>query len=134
MLVAGLPAANAQDAARPASSSLTLELNTAKDVATGCRLALVAFNGTPTSLDEMSYEVVVFDGQQRVSQFVLFEFGALPPKKTKIVQFDIANAKCAEISRLVLNNASRCQSAGGSVPICLDRAVPTSRTAIAFGL
>jgi hypothetical protein len=134
-LLAGIVSiANAQESASAQASSLTLELNTATDVETGCRLALVAFNGTGTALDEVSYEIVVFDSQRRVSQFVLFEFGALARQKTKVVQFDIANAKCAEISRLVLNNAARCQAAGGAVSVCLDDAVPTTRTSIAFGL
>jgi hypothetical protein len=134
LLVSVMPPARAQESAPASGTSLTLELNTANDVETGCRLALVAYNGTATALDEVSYEVVVFDGNQRVSQFVLFEFGALARRKTKVVQFDIANAKCVDISRLVLNNASRCQAAGGTVPICLDEVVPTTRTSIAFGL
>lgn len=126
--------AMAQDAAVPAPSGLALELNTANDVDGGCRLAFVAYNGTPTALDAVSYEVVVFDAGQRISQFVILEFGALPQQKTKIVRFDISNSTCADISRLVINSASRCEAGGAALPLCLDATKPTSRTSIALGL
>lgn len=133
-LAGSLATASAQDAAIPAPSGLSLELNTANDAGDGCRLAFVAYNGTETALDAVSYEVVVFDGGQRISQFVILEFGALPQRKTKIVQFDIANSKCADISRIVINSASRCEAGGAALPLCLDAAKPTSRTSIALGL
>lgn len=121
-------------ATAPSPAGLSLDLNTANDVDGGCRLAFVAYNGTPTALDTVSYEVVVFDGSQRISQFVILEFGALPPQKTKVVRFDIANSKCADISRLVINSASRCEAGGAAVPLCLDAVKPTSRTSIVLGL
>ncbi|KQT57506.1 MULTISPECIES: hypothetical protein [unclassified Aureimonas] len=138
-LAGGLAPAAAQDAPSAAqnaspASALALELNTANDVGDGCRLAFVAYNGTDRALEAVSYEVVVFDGGQRISQFVLLDFGALPQRKTKIVQFDIANSKCADISRIVINSASRCEAGGATLPLCLDAAKPTSRTSIALDL
>lgn len=126
--------ASAQEAPAAASGDLTLELNTANDVEGGCRLAFVAFNGTQTALDALSYEVVIFDGSQRIAQFLNFEFGALPQRKTKIAQFEIASLKCADISRLVINSASRCEAGGANVSICLDAVKPTSRTPIGLAL
>lgn len=137
-LALSVGSASAQDttpAATPAApSGLSLELNTASDVDGGCRLAFVAFNGTETAMEAVSYEVVAFDRSQIISQVMLFDFGALPLRKTRIVRFDIANAKCADISRLVINGAVRCEAAGAASPICLDAAAPTSRTSIALSL
>lgn len=126
----------AQETAPPTTTpaDLTLELNTANDVEGGCRVAFVAYNGTQTTLDALGYEVVVFDAGQRIAQILTFEFGALPQRKTKIGQFDIANLKCADISRLIINSASRCEAGGAALALCLDAVKPTSRTPIALSL
>lgn len=128
------PVAIAQEAAPAAPTGLTLELNNARDVNGVCRLTYIAYNGTTTALDETSYEVVVFDSDSRVSQFLILEFGSLPVEKTKVVQFDIGDSECSGITRLLVNNVSKCTSGGQTLPICLDTLTTTSRTPIAFGL
>lgn len=123
----------AQDAATPAQT-FSLELNNAEDVEGGCRLTYVAYNGTGTALDTTSYEVVVFDGQNRVSQFLILDFGKLPEDKTKVVQFDLAGRPCSAISRLLVNEIADCTASGTTVPVCLDNLETRSRTQIEFGL
>jgi len=114
--------------------SFTLELNNAKDNNGGCRLTYIAINRTGVVLEKTAYEVVVFDADQRVSQFLILEFGNLPSGKTKVVQFDLADQPCKSISRLLINDVSECSSKGETVTICLDALKPNTRTAIEFGL
>jgi hypothetical protein len=124
---------SAQDAAAEAPA-FSLELNNAEAVDGGCRLTYVAHNGTGTALDTTSYEVVVFDGQNRVAQFLILDFGKLPQNKTKVVQFDLAGRPCTGISRLLVNEIADCVAGGQTVPICLDALKTTSRTSIQFGM
>lgn len=112
---------------------LSIELNNASDTNGGCRLTYVAMNGTGTVLDKTSYEIVVFDADQKVSQLLILEFGKLPAGKTKVVSFDLANHGCDKISRILINNASECVAGDQPVPICLDELQTSTRTKISFG-
>ncbi len=114
-------------------SSFSLELNSAKDNENGCRLTYVAKNNTGVVLEKTSYEVVVFDKDGGVAQFLILEFGNLPINKTKVVQFELNDQKCDNISRLLINDVSDCIAGGKTVPICLDALKTKSRTKIDFG-
>jgi hypothetical protein len=124
-------------AAAPASAAdekkLSIELNNAIDANGGCRLTYIATNDTGTALEKTSYEIVVFDADQKVSQFLILEFGRLPAGKTKVVQFDFANHACSSISRILVNDISECVAGGETVPICLDDLKTSTRTSIGFG-
>ena len=114
-------------------NSFFLELNSAKDNKGGCRLTYVAKNKTGVMLEKTSYEVVVFDQDGGVAQFLILEFGKLPINKTKVVQFELNDQKCADISRLLINDVSDCEAGGKTVPVCLAALKTKSRTNINFG-
>lgn len=122
------PGAGAQDKA------LSIELNDAADLNGGCRLSYVALNETGVLLDKTSFDVFTFDGQGKVAQSLVFEFGRLPAGKTKVVQFDLADQPCATISRLLINDITECIVEGTNATICIDALKTTTRTSIAFGL
>ena len=131
-LAAGGVLAQEDDAG--ASGSIALELNNATDVETGCRLTYVATNDTGTELDAMSYEVAVFDGAGVVTRLLILEFGTLPAGKTKVVQFDLTQTTCGDISRVLVNTVAECSAAEGADPDCLSALVTSSRQDIDFGL
>lgn len=122
------PGAAAQDKA------LSIELNDAVDMNGGCRLSYVALNETGVLLDKVSFDVFTFDGEGKVGQSLVFEFGRLPAGKTKVVQFDLASQPCAMISRLLINDITECVADGSDATICIDALKTTTRTSIAFGL
>jgi hypothetical protein len=133
--VAGIVMAfGSQGLAQDQQRKFSLELNNARDVGNGCRLVYIALNGTEVALDKTAYEVVVFDAEQRVSQFLILEFGQLPVGKTKVVQFDLAEQPCGQISRLLINDVAECTSNGETVTICMDALETLSRTSVGFGL
>ncbi|MCC5973142.1 MAG: hypothetical protein JJT81_03730 [Rubellimicrobium sp.] len=113
-----------------------LELNNAAEISTGgCRLTYVATNGTGDSLAQIAYEVAVFDAVGIVSRLLVLEFGALTPGRTKVVQFDLADQPCADISRIIVNDVASCAlEGGGSGTACMDRLATGSRAAIQFGM
>lgn len=121
--------------AQAQSGNFELELNTATDVGAGCRLTYVATNNTGIALEKTSYEVVVFDGTGGVSRILVLEFGQLPVSKTRVVQFDLTDQSCSNISRILVNNAVECSSAEGSHDVCLSALIASSRSqTIQFGL
>jgi len=124
------PAA-AQDAG---TGALTLELNRAATVETGCRLTYVATNGTGSDLEAASYEVAVFDGAGVVDRLLILEFGDLADGRTKVMQFDMTEAACEDVSRVLINTVSECRAVDGTQADCLARLETTTRTDIAFGL
>lgn len=115
------------------SGNFALELNNASDVDGSCRLTYVATNSTGVGLAKTSYEVAIFDADGRVSNLLVLEFGQLPIAKTKVVQFDLKDNACGNISRIVVNNLAECESAEGSHDFCMSALITSSRTEIQFG-
>ena len=124
----------AAPAAAQDGGAFRLELNNTAAADTGCRLTYVATNDMGLDLSEASYEVAVFDGEGLVQRLLILQFGALADGRTKVVQFDLAETACSDISRLLVNNVSECTAADGSTPDCLGALETTSRSEIAFGL
>jgi hypothetical protein len=114
--------------------AFTIELNDAVDVDGGCRIAYVAFNGTELLLEQASFEVVIFDADGRVGPSLVFQFGRLPAGKTRVVQFDLEEQQCGDISRLLINDVTECVAEGEESTVCLDSLTTTTRAPIAFGL
>jgi len=116
------------------TGNFVLELNNAADVEGSCRLTYVATNNTGVALTKTSYEVAIFDSESRVSNLLVLEFGQLPIAKTKVVQFDLKDTSCSDISRIVVNNLAECESADGAQDFCLSALITSSRTEIEFGV
>lgn len=121
----------AQDAAE-----FSLELNNAAETtAGGCRLTYVATNNTGEELGQTAYEVAVFNADGVVSRILVLEFGALTVGKTKVVQFDLSDQPCSDISRIVVNDVSACTLSDGTEgDFCLSGLVTGSRGPIQFGI
>lgn len=135
-LIAPLPL-QAQEIATTAPPGLSLELNGAADTASGaCRFTFVAANLSDRALSQAAYEIGLFDPQGAVSRLLILDMGDLPQGKTKILQFDLDQSPCAQISRIVINEATACTEAatGAALPLCLAGLETSSRTAIQFGL
>lgn len=131
-----------EDAVDPAAADplpagdFSLELNNAAEISTGgCRLTYVATNGSAESLTQIAYEVAVFDANGIVSRLLVLEFGALTPGRTKVVQFDLADQPCADISRIIVNDVASCALDGGGTGMaCMELLSTSSRASIQFGL
>lgn len=111
-----------------------LELNNTSVVDQGCRLTYVATNSMGLDLSEASYEVAVFDGEGLVQRLLILQFGELADGRTKVVQFDLADTSCTDVSRLLVNSVSECTASDGTEPDCLAALETTTRSDIEFGL
>jgi hypothetical protein len=120
-------------AAEEAAGAIGIELNSASDQEGTCRLTYVVTNGTTTDLTQASWEVAVFDGAGAVNRLWVLEFGELPQGRTRVVQFDLADQPCEGVSRISVNDAVDCQSAGGALDLCdRTRSLSSRVGAIAF--
>jgi hypothetical protein len=115
------PAAFAQ------TGNIELELNTAADADGGCRLTYVATNNTSVALEKNSYEVAVYDNDGLVKRLLVLEFGWLPVGKTRVVQFDLPDQSCAELSRISVNGPVECTASSGEQTVCRDNQILSSR-------
>ncbi|MEL6523518.1 MAG: hypothetical protein AAFQ66_21265 [Pseudomonadota bacterium] len=113
--------------------SFALDLNNVTDVEAGCRLTYVATNNSGVSMDKTSYEVAVFDQEGIVSRLLILEFGQVQDGRTKVVQFDLADQPCTDISRLLVNSVAECVATDGSTPNCMESLQTSSRGTIQFG-
>lgn len=138
---AGIPAhaqSTAPTSASPAATSapsggnLAIELNKASDANGNCRLVFVAKNDTGQPLDQTAYEVVIFDGEGGVLDFLVLQFGRYPSGKTRVVRFDVENQQCEGISRLLVNDIDVCVSGGQATNVCVEKLTTTSRNDIKF--
>lgn len=137
MFLANTAAAQSADQAVKEDPMISLELNSATEVETdSCRLTYVATNRSGKALSQISYQVGVFDAAGIVRRILVLEFGELTKGKTKIVLFDLADQKCSDISRIIVNDVAKCTLAEDSsaAGFCLNGLVTNSRTDIQFDM
>jgi len=120
-LVIGLSiAATAVHAQEQSQPSLSIDLNATQQLEQACRLVFVATNKTGTSIEEMSFETVLFDTAGTVDRFALFDFKDLPVGKTRVRQFDLPETQCSDIGRILINGSASCKGQSFKGTECMD--------------
>jgi len=114
-------------------TSVSLELNDLSDSATGCLATFMARNALPQRLDEIAFEVVLFDADGRVDRLLVLDFSPLTRGKTRVRQFELEGAECAGISRVLVNDAAACSGADVAPHACIEQLETTVRVPVEFG-
>lgn len=114
--------------------ALTIQLNQAADNGGACRMTYVITNETGVEVSTASYEVAVYDKDGAVNKLVVLDFGKLVPSHTQVVQFDLPDTGCKDISRISVNDpAVACDVAVPASPtLCTDKRTLQSKTSITF--
>lgn len=120
-------AAFAQDKAEP---SLLLELNALQPTEQTCRLIFVVQNGLSDSLEQLSFEAVVFNQNDIVERLTLLDFETVPMGRMRVRQFDMPDISCDGIKRILINGTNSCESKGGVSLACDDLLKLNSRTPV----
>ncbi|SEB35192.1 hypothetical protein SAMN05216452_0211 [Nitratireductor aquibiodomus] len=128
-LAATLPGA-AQD---PAAGAIKLELNALQKSEKGCRIAFVVENAMGQDIARAAYEIALFSKEGLVDRLLVLDFQELPNEKTKVRRFDLADADCDAIGRVLINDASACEGDGLEPGDCIARLEATSRGTVTFG-
>jgi hypothetical protein len=117
------PSAAAPPPAAPAGTpEIVLQLNNLQPIQpSGCRFTFLATNNRETPIERLGVELVVFDAQRQVDQFLVLEFTRLAAKKTKVSQFDLAERACTDVSQLLVNDVVNCGIEEGATPTCAER-------------
>ena len=114
-------------------ASLSLELNNLTDSATGCLATFMAKNAMQQKLDEVAFEVVLFDTDGRVDRLLVLDFSPLIEGKTRVRQFELPGTQCNGISRVLVNDAAACSGAGVDPHSCIEQLETAARVAVEFG-
>lgn len=116
----------AQDA-NPAPG-VAIELSATRDEGEGCRISFLVHNHHPSDIAGAVYETVLFGTNGQVVQMALLDFQDLPSSRPRVRQFQFAGMACAEISRVLINGAERCEADGLDARACIQGLNLTTRT------
>lgn len=117
----------------PAASSLLLELNALEPTEQGCRMTFVVINGLPAALETAGFEIALFNGNGQVDRLAILDFQNLPAGKTKVRRFDLDGTECADVSRVLVNDATECAGSGVDPVSCIRDLKTETRSGVAFG-
>lgn len=119
--------ASAQDAEKANDAGLGLELNTLDTMEEGCRLTFVIRNRMGQPIEALGFEIALFGADGAVTQVIALDAGALPDGKTRVRQFRLPEVGCANVSRVLLNDVTKCEGDGLSPAGCIGRLSISSR-------
>jgi hypothetical protein len=127
--------AMAQETPVAASSpSLKVELNALQPSERGCRFTFIATNQLGGELKSVGFELVLFNKAGMVSRITIVDFKDLPQGKTKVRQFDFSGVKCADLGRVLVNDATDCAGEGMEPKACIRYLQTETRAETEFGV
>jgi hypothetical protein len=120
--------------AQELTGKIGLELNHVQPTQDGgCRLSVIATNGLERPMSKLGLEIVAFNSDGLVDQFLRLDFSRISAGKTKVLQFDLAGKACDSLSRLHINDVLNCVPASIKDVFCPDLLELNNRTSIEFG-
>lgn len=115
------------------SGKIGLELNHVQpNESGGCRLSIIATNGLDRPVNQLGLEIVAFNKDGLVDQFLRLDFSRISAGKTKVLQFVLAGKSCDGISRLHINDVVNCAPPTVQDVYCPDLLELGNRTAVQF--
>lgn len=116
------------------AAQIAIELNNVRQNKADCRISLVMRSTLPAHIKAMSLEVVLFNRQGRVDQFLKLKTGALANGKTRVKQFDLKGMNCSDLGKILINEIALCHGDGLSASSCLAALKTSSRTDVPLQL
>ncbi len=81
-------------------------------------MTYVITNSSGQGLAQAAYQMGVFRCRGHRAPPLVMDFGAIPDGKTKIMQFELADQACTDISRIVVNEVAACKlDTDGAMPL-----------------
>ncbi len=128
--VLALTPAHADTEKKASQPSLVVELNNLEAKEAACRLSMLIENQLGAALDELTFELVLFDKDQRITSQLAVKAGALPKDKSRVMQFDLQAVSCTDIGRILFNSISKCSGPALTPEQCLAATTTRSRTEV----
>lgn len=111
-------------------AKLSLELNTAEEVETACRLSFLIQNGMATDITSLVFETVIFTSEAKVDRLTLFDFQSVPAGRPRVRQFDLTGTPCSRVGSVLINGVESCDGPTLTVEACQSALSLSSRTDI----
>jgi hypothetical protein len=130
MAVSGLLLASPPTAR--ADENILLELNKVAQEGDSCRLHFLLNNETDAAFNSFRIQIAFFDRTGGFINNATADFLKVSPRKTILRFFDVPTLQCAELGKVLLNDAATCDAEDGLVADCVEMIAPTHRTEIRF--
>ena len=114
--------------------ALDVELNALQPSDAGCRLTFLATNRLGTELTRSAFEIALFGSDGGIDRLVSLDFKTMPEGKTRVLQFELGQLDCANVSRVLVNDVVACEGEGLTPASCLAGLKPSSRLDVGFGV
>ncbi|MEM9970551.1 MAG: hypothetical protein AAF762_05585 [Pseudomonadota bacterium] len=111
-------------------AKLSLELNTAEEVETACRLSFLIHNEMATDITSLVVETVIFTSDAQVDRLTLFDFESVPAGRPRVRQFDLTGTACNRVGSVLINGVESCDGPALTVEACQSALSLSSRTDI----
>ncbi len=119
--------------APPKPAGIAIELNKLESVPNACRGYFIVENGSAEGVKELKIDVFLFDRSGTILRRVALTFSDIRPNRTKVVLFDLAEASCAEVGRLLLNDVLACNGNSGTpIANCPELLSARTRAGVEF--
>jgi len=125
-LICGLPMTT------QATDGISLELNTAIQHDSNCRLHFLLSNNTTHTFSDFRIEIAFFDNSGRFVNHATADFLKVGAHKTVMRSFDVPGQQCVHLGKILLNDDAVCISENGAIHECVELIEPTHRTEILF--
>lgn len=95
------------------AQSLDLELNRVDQQAEACRFDWRITNASPTNIEDLTVEFILFDRQGVNVARMAVPFGGLLPNKSYLRSFILRPFECASVGEALVNDVTSCVADGG---------------------
>ena len=116
-----------------AATEITLELNALQPTDRGCRFTFLVSNDLDKEISQVAFELALFTKAGMISRLTIVDFKDLPVGKTKVRQFDFPGVDCADIGRVLVNNATQCAGDRVEADTCIRHLNTRTGTEVVFG-
>ncbi|MGH6901569.1 MAG: Tat pathway signal sequence domain protein [Geminicoccaceae bacterium] len=111
-----------------ADGQLMIELNKLEDTDEGCRSLFLFGNETGHELSRFRVDLILFDPEGVYAKQLLLDMAPLYDDKKVLASFVLADAPCASIGSILVNDLPWCENGAGTKLDCVPLLAVESRT------
>ena len=112
-----------------AAQTLDIELNKLTDAGGQCMASLLLTNRLSETLDQVRFDLYVFDKAGVIARRLLLDTGPMRTGKTTVASFALIDQPCGNVSRLLVSDVPVCKTPAGASVDCVAALNLTSRAA-----
>ncbi len=113
-----------------AAQTLDIELNKLTDAGGQCTASLLLTNRLDETLDQVRFDLYVFDKAGVIARRLLLDTGPMRTGKTTVASFALIDQPCGNVGRLLVNDIPVCKTTAGAAVDCVAALNLSSRAGI----